>query len=366
MSIVINIIITFFILFWPGILMMSPMIFDAPGSENDQGKVLGCVLFMSYPVIIFLILGAFGGHYFGLNPFILSGVCLLIVSLFFFLFGYTEMVVNVIRGVPNSGYGVVRDKVYYNGCQIIEADPLTFKMFKKEDYQYEHSASLYATDKNYFYYRGVKIPDVSVDNLRGKIVADDLYWLNDQYVIKHGKILEHRDPNTFGGYENSAHWTYAKDGQYYKLYYNDRLVEAADFNTFTPLSEPFAKDNNIVFYNDNPIELKVDVHSFDVLPIYGFAKDKDYLYCFSPENEQRVEAADSNTFEEIGGRYYKDKHKVYYRNEEEITVVEQANPDVFQLVHYHESKDYDAKDNQQCYQNGKAFRCDPLQESITD
>ena len=62
MNIVINIIVTLALLYWPVVLMMSPMMFAAPGADDDKGTIFTTFFFLSYPVTIFLLLGVLGGN----------------------------------------------------------------------------------------------------------------------------------------------------------------------------------------------------------------------------------------------------------------------------------------------------------------
>jgi len=64
MQILINIVVTFFLMFWPIVFMMSPMMFDAPGSENDKEHIVTMVLILCYPISLSLLLWLSGAKYF--------------------------------------------------------------------------------------------------------------------------------------------------------------------------------------------------------------------------------------------------------------------------------------------------------------
>lgn len=362
MNIVINVIVTFILIPWPMIIMTSPMMFDAPGSENDKHKVFFGFMFMCYPVFIFFLLGVFWGEYFGVNAFMLSLISMVVIFLLLSLFGYTAMVVNLMRGIPNSGYGVEKNAVYYNATLIPEADPGTFKPYKKENYHYAYGASQYASDKKSFYYRGKRLPSVSVENLKGKIIANELYWLNDTKVVKDGSVLLGRDPLTFGGYEGFSKWTYSKYGDEYKVYYNDVLVEEVDFSSFKPLNDSLSKDKNTIFYNGDSIGFNVDVDTFEPFSIYGFATDKNNFYYLGYYAKHKVEGADPESFENLGWDYYKDKSNIYYLDEHKgLRALENADHDSFEVLGRSQVNDYNARDNKSLYKDGEVFHFESKQ-----
>ena len=354
MSIVINIIVTLALLYWPMVVMMSPMMFAAPGATDDKGMILTAVFFMFYPVTMFLLLGGLGGKYFGLNSFALALVSTFIVFFVLSFFGYTGMISNVIKGIPNSGYGVVGNTVYYNADPIIGADVESFNTYKSEDYQNDYSVNQYAVDNQSLYFRGQSLPDVRIENLVGQVIAYEFYWLNDTQVIKNGEIIEGLDPKTFGDFEGFSHWTYSKIGEQYRLFYDNVLVALADFSSFVPLTDMLAKDNSRIFYEGKPIVLEADVESFDTFSIYGFARDKDRLYYFGGESPIVVSGADPDSFDELGWRYYKDKNAIYYVQEEEgASILESVDHGSFQVLGYVEGHDYDAKDTNGYYVRGE-------------
>lgn len=353
MNIVINIIVTLALLYWPVVLMMSPMMFAAPGADDDKGTIFTTFFFLSYPVTIFLLLGVLGGKYFGLNSFALALVSAVVVFFVLSFFGYTGMISNVIKGIPNSGYGVVGNTVYYNADPIIGADVESFKAYKSEDYQNDYSVDQYAVDNQYLYFRGQSLPDVHRENLVGKVIAYEFYWLNDTQVIKNGEVMADLDPQTFGDFEGFSYWTYSKVGEKYTLFYDNVPIKLADFFSFVPLTDMLAKDNSRIFYEGKPIALEADVESFQAFSIYGFARDKDRLYYFGGESPIVVSGADPDSFDELGWNYYQDKNAIYYVQEEEgASTLESADHRSFHILGYVEGHEYDAKDANGYYVRG--------------
>jgi hypothetical protein len=353
MHIVINIIVTLALLYWPVVMMMSPMMFAAPGADDNKGAIFTAFFFMSYPVTIFLLLGVLGGKYFGFNSFVLALISAIVVFFVLSFFGYTGMMSNVIRGIPNSGYGVVGNTVYYNADPIVGADAESFNAYKSEDYHNDYSVDQYAADNQYLYFRGKPLPGIRLENLIGKIVAYDFYWLNDTQVIRNGEVIAGLDPQTFGDFEGYSYWTYSKVGEKYTLYYDNTSVDLADFHSFIPLTDRLAKDKNRIFYDGQPITLQVDIDSFEAFSTYGFARDKGHLYYLGSDTPILINGADPDSFDELGWGYYRDKNAIYYVEEENVLVLDSVDYRSFEIVGYIEDHEYDAKDANAYYMRGQ-------------
>ncbi|MCE9688260.1 DKNYY domain-containing protein [Shewanella sp. AS16] len=354
MKMFLNIVVTLFILFWPIVIMMSPMMFDAPGSEDSKSAVFGAVVFLSYPVGLFLLLGLFGVKYFGMNSFILALVSAVIIFFVFSVFGYSSMVVNLAKGISNGGYSVVGETVYYNAKPIVGADAGTFKAYKKEDYEYERTAPQYAADKDHFYYSGKRVEGVSLSNLEGRVIAYELYWLNDTQVVQGDKILEAANPLTFNGYDGFSGWTYSKAREGDTVYSYNVPLQSVDFASFKPLSDGLGKDKNQIFKRDKVILSAADPETFELLSSQEFARDKDHVYYMLTENPFAIDGADPETFAELGRNYLKDKNNIYYvEMYESVNRLEDADVNSFQVTAYDEKTESEAKDNKHYYFHGK-------------
>lgn len=99
-------------------------------------------------------------------------------------------------------------------------------------------------------------------------------------------------------------------------------VNGANPKTIKVLNQFYLKDDKNVFFNDEKI-LSADANSFIALDKEnGYAKDKNSVYYFG----QKVEGANSKTFEVISdGEYSKDDKNVYASGE----VIKGADPETF-------------------------------------
>src|SRR5690606_29224295 len=67
MLLIAQIITTFLLLFWPLLFMMSPMAFDAPGSENNRSHVIGMMVFLCYPIPLCAAYWIMGSELWGIS-----------------------------------------------------------------------------------------------------------------------------------------------------------------------------------------------------------------------------------------------------------------------------------------------------------
>ncbi|EKE67538.1 DKNYY domain-containing protein [Gallaecimonas xiamenensis] len=353
MKIFLNVVITLALLYWPLLLMFSPMAFDAPGSENSRRAVFGVVAFLSYPVLIFLLLGLFGGQYFGFNGFPMALVAAVVVSCVLTLFGFTGMVKNALMGIPNSGYALVRDQAYYNAKPIKGADLATFKPVKREDFGHAYEAQLYALDNAHLYYSGEPVADVSVQQLQGRIVGTTLYWFTDHQVITDGKVIEGANPASFDCFEEHSSWCFSKTDGKGTVFYHKTPIPQADFASFTPLTETLAKDKNAIYWLDTQLQTDADPATFELLADDSFARDKQHVYFRSAEQMVRLDKAEPDSFELLDRQYCKGSGVIYYAGNYEIRELEGADFDTFEVTDYDEKTQSDARDAKHFYMRGE-------------
>lgn len=354
MHIFINIAVTISLLLWLPFIMMSPMIFDAPGSENDRRGVSHALIVLAYPLYIFLIMGVFGAKYFGVNSFICAGVSGAVIFCIFWLFGYFSMFRNLQRGIANSGYSITENAVYYNAKQIEHADRASFTLFNKENYQYEYSVSLYARDKFHFYFCGKVVEGVDPSNTHGEIVANDLYWLTDSQVILGNKILVGANPNNFSGYDGVTGWTYSTSQGETIIYSSGEALKNVDVASFQPLSDFIGKDKHHIFKKNDTILSGADAKSFELLPEHDFARDKHHVYYLATRNPVVIDGADPDSFEVLNRGYLKDKNHVYYVQQyERVNAMVMADPTSFVVTPYDEQTKSDANDKLHFYHGGE-------------
>lgn len=352
MQTLINICITIVLMFWPIMLMMSPMMFDAPGSENNKNHLITMMLILCYPIGIFILYWIFGATYFGVSGFTLTWISCMVIFSAFSIFGYFGMLSNLHRGIANTGYSIAENKVYYSGNLIENADSESFMILSENEYLY--SITDYARDQQYFYYMGKIIKGVIADNIRRKEVGNITYWINDSQVIYDDKILPGARPENFAGFDGFTGWSYSVNNDQYLVFCYGMPLPAVDKATFTPLNDFLAKDKHQIFKKNQPILLEADAESFELLEDHDFGKDENHIYYISTKEPVAIKGVDPSSFELLDRGYLKDKNSVYHIIQyERIEKLEQADVASFQATQYDEVSKSEAKDINHFYYDGK-------------
>lgn len=351
MQIFINIVFTFLLMFWPVMLMMSPMMFDAPGSENNKSHALSMMLFLSYPVGLFILLWIFGGSYFGYGGFKLVVISSVIVAGAFTVFGYFGMLLNLQKGIANSGYSVVDQQVYYDAKRLEGADGESFSTL---DSQRPLSSPEYAHDKNFLYYRGKLVDGANIEQLTIKEIGHNEYCLNSHQVIYDGKVLADANPAEFAGFAGFTGWTYSMSDGRYLVYSYGNPLPPVDKQSFTPLNDFIAKDKNHIFEKQNIILNNADPLSFELFDDHDFARDKNHVYYISTRQPFAIEGIDPESFEILERGYVKDKNSVYHVVQyERIDKMDQADVSTFEATQYDDASQSEARDAKHYYYDGK-------------
>ena len=150
------------------------------------------------------------------------------------------------------------------------------------------SASEYATDGVYVYFRDLVVSGVDAQTFR----LEGSYGISEGGVFVDGASLIGADPETFqvlqGGY-------YAKDSSH--AYFNDQIISQADVQTFVATAHAWlAKDKNHVYFEDRVLP-GADTATFVVLSRIDnssnvYSKDAHIVYL----NDSVVRGADAKTF----------------------------------------------------------------------
>jgi hypothetical protein len=353
MNTLINILVTFALLFWLTMFMMSPMMFDAPGSMNDKKHLVTVMLILSYPIGIALLYWITGARYFGVSGFTLTWVNSAVVFTGFFVFGYFQILYNLQKGIANSGYSVAGGSVYYDAELVDHADSESFSVFSDEE-QYRFSSKDYARDEHRFYYRGKVVEGVEVENIHPKRINGTTYWFNDSQVVYDDRILPGADPANFSGFDELSGWAYSVKGEQYAVYSYGSPLPAVDKATFTPLNDFIAKDKNRIFNNEQPILSEADAESFELLEDHGFGRDKKHVYYLGTVRPFAIDGADPASFQVLDGRYLKDKNSVYHITQNKtIETVDRADTESFEVTQYDEATTSEARDVNYLYNDGK-------------
>ncbi len=352
MQITLNIIVSLAFMFWPFIFMMSPMMLDAPGSENNKANLTFIVLLLSYPIGISLLLWLFGGNYFGVNGLVLSIISTIVVVIAFSIFGYFGMLSNLARGIANSGYSIADNRVYYDGKLIEGADSGSFVILENDRYSF--SISRYARDENYFYNDGVIVEGVISDNLQKTDINGDTYWQNSTQIIYGDQILAGANPDSFAGFEGFGGWAYSISNEQYFVYIYGKRLPDVDRKSFTPLNEFIAKDKNHIFEKENIILLGADAQSFELCDDHDFGKDNDHVYYMAHLQPFSIKDIDVESFEILDRGFLRDRNHIYYTHQyKSIEKLEQVDAASFEVTAYDESTNSDARDKNHYYYGEK-------------
>lgn len=350
MQIFINIAVTFALMFWPIMFMMSPMMFDAPGSDNNKSTVISLMLVLCYPIGIFLLLGITGTPYFGTGTFKLAGISAVIIAIAFSMFGYYGLLSNALRGIASSGYSVVDDSAYYDGKLIDGADSQSFRIFDEQDYRY----SPYARDKHHLFYSGKIVDGALAEDIHEIENSRGMYWRNSRQVIYDDKVLPGANPDSFAVFEGFTGWAFSDNGDQYNVFSYGSPLPAVDRNSFVPLDDFHARDKDRIFNKQDTILPEADAASFELLADHSFARDRHHVYYLSTNQPFAVEGADPASFEVLERGYARDRNNIYvveqYVN---VLKLEQAHADSFEVTQYDDVTKSEAKDAKHYYYDGK-------------
>lgn len=169
------------------------------------------------------------------------------------------------------------------------------------------------------------------------------YKIKDDKVYYNEKIVDGADFITF----EILNYNYAKDKN--NVYREGLLMGQADPSTFEVINGLFSKDKNMVYQGYNGKLPYIDPNTVEAID-ENFFKDKNGIYIHGT----KIQGVDIISFEVIGESYSKDKNNVYYH----ITSILGADVNTFKSLDYHFSKD--AKN---IYFHGNVF-CDADYDSF--
>lgn len=351
MKILIHIVVTFVLAFWPLMFMMSPMAFDAPGSDNNKGKVIGMMLALCYPIVLFLVLGMLGVNYFGVNGFKLALISTTIILIAFSLFGYFGLLSNALRGIANSGYSLVGDTAYNDGKPIEGADGKTFKILDSRRFGSLHH---YALDKNHLYYDGKIVEDALAEDIVETQSGGRDYFHNSQQVIYRDMVLQGAAVDRFAVFDRFPSWAYSNNDGKFDVYYRGILLSMVESEAFTPLNDFFATDKRRIFKGSTVVLTQADAASFELMSDHDFGKDNSHVYYLGATQPIIVQDADPVSFEVLERGYARDRNHIFvieqYAN---VVKLEQADIDTFEVTQYDDATKSEARDVNHYYYDGK-------------
>ena len=321
-----NILVTFALMLWPMVWIVSIMGMGGPGASNRLDWMIQLLVYMSYPIWMFGLLSLAGKSFWGLA----SGYFLIGCLVLFIIFnaGMFRSISNLLQGIRNEGYSVAKNTAYFNAKPIVEADAKSFDTFKGD---LSYFFAYHAWDNEHTYYRGEVIegaPGGPLEALNDLRRSRD-YVASGETVIYGNTVLPGciRSKLEFLD-EIQRPWARCEDN----IYHGGELVEGADAESFTPLNSWLARDK---------------LQFFDRTEVVNTT-------------------ADASSFQRIDGGYYRDHHRIFYLPDSTIYEVEGADPDTFEVI-YEVTEDVtdditdhitdhirsDARDAHSRYYNGK-------------
>ncbi|TPD54539.1 MAG: hypothetical protein C9355_07940 [Thalassolituus maritimus] len=309
-----NILVTFALMLWPMVWIVSIMGMGGPGASNRLDWMIQLLVYMSYPIWMFGLLSLAGKSFWGLA----SGYFLIGCLVLFIIFnaGMFRSISNLLQGIRNEGYSVAKSTAYFNAKPIVEADAESFDMFKGD---LSYFFAYHAWDNKQTYYRGEVVEGAPGGPLEA---LNDLGWSRDyvasgETVIYGNTVLRGCSLSHLEFFEDiEKYW--ARCGE--KIYYAGNIVEGADAQSFTPLNSWLAHDNYRFYECTEVTDTTADASSFQRID-GGYYRDHHRIFYLPDSTIQEVEGVDLNTFEvvyEVLGEVRsdaRDAHSRYYNGE---------------------------------------------------
>ncbi|WP_188466022.1 DKNYY domain-containing protein [Marivirga lumbricoides] len=345
MNYAVNIVATIFLVPWPAIVIMSPMMIAARGFSDSKSSIVTALLFFSYPIFLFLLIKLFGFKFYGTEPLAwvlgFSVVVLIIIQ----LYGLPRMLYNICNDISNEGYHITTEKVYKNGIPLKDADPDTFTAIE--------GTLFYSKDSNYVYADYKIIESAHAPSFEVVEGSNGLYYKDKNNAYTQWGIIDNSDGESF---EWVGH-NYAKDKN--NVYFDQYVVDNADPNSFEALESYIGKDQNSVFVRYYKADTDIDNKSFELIRFDEefFGKDERHVYAvfYNSSNPLQIfPEADPATFKPIGEYYAVDDshvyHYSYYRGH--IKLLEGVKPENFKLE-YDPETGADAKSHNKLFRQGE-------------
>ena len=225
-------------------MLMSPMSFDAPGSQNNPIARFFFISCWVYPVIVIVSL-VLTRKFYKKQRFEYS--LLLSVGPLILLAIITITMIILISLIPEApSYRKSHGQITFYGELIKGADQKSFIAINAQ----------YAKDSNNVYYNGRILEEADPDTFEivGSAGAFGTYTKDKNYVWLGERKLEDADPSTFQFYKNS---NYAKDINF--VYHAGCKVKGADASSFEAITgnnipHYYGKDKNYVYIGGKILE----------------------------------------------------------------------------------------------------------------
>lgn len=359
MFLIIKTLTTFALLFWPLALMISPMSFDSPGSENNRSHVIGLLLFLCYPIPLCAAYWVMGSELWGISgrTLTLSAATLIILALT--LFGYGSLLKNSLNGIASSGYSVADGQVYYNANPIPNADADSFITLAEQ-----HLHGGYAKDQHRVYYRGRVIAGADPQSFQPFDDGQE-YWADSQAVYLEGHAIFGATPIGFSrlldAWHNATDFAVQQQPEQSILYYRENPIGPVNTAEVVVLWPYIARDKQRIYAGANVILPMADAASFELLPNHNeYGRDQHAVYDVMGGQSNVIRDADPASIQVLDRNYLKDQHRVYHRQDTEPTqVLKGADSASFEVTGWDETTHSDARDAHSLYMNGQRIAARP-------
>lgn len=360
------------------------MLLAGPGATNSINNLLFVNGVLIYPVFLFLIYWYFDKTFFSFSPLLCLAISGLLVGSILIGFGFTPLLVNLTRGIANEGYCTTNSAAYFDAKPIANADIKSFKVLDSNSFggQSEYavdnqavyrngleveaanpsvfsvlpnSQGLYWLDDKGVFYEGIRLSGANPLRFRRVSEALEDYWQDDESVYFQGKGLAESSANDFLVYQaNGGYTSYAvsRDSQgKHHVYWREDTITGADAETFTVLSDSFAKDSRRVYGWGVTLNGIDDPLSF-VLHGDSVGADRLSVYDLGYKVLSKVDGADPASIVVFERRYLKDNATVFYQPPGKAYVPLSADPNSFEVTGYDEASKSEARDNNSYFLNG--------------
>lgn len=346
MNYAVNIIATIFLIPWPAIVIMSPMMIASRGFSDSKSSIIIAVLFFSYPIFLFLLIKLFGFKFYGTEPLAWVLGCSVAVLIIIQVYGLPRMLFNHYSNIPNEGFHITEKRVYKNGIRLKEADPATFTSLE--------GTYFYSKDANHVYADYTILKNADAPTFEAVEGSNGIYWRDKYRAYSQWSAIESSDGESF---EWLGH-NYARDKN--QVYLDQYVVEGADPDSFIALESYIGKDHNSVFVKYFMASAIEDVNSFELIHFEEefFGKDEQGVYAIfynSCNPLEKFPGADPDSFKPIGEYYAVDDSHVYhysYYRAGSVKLLEAVKPENFKLE-YDPETGADAKSGNKLFRQGE-------------
>ncbi len=358
MNIVINIFMFCALSIWGGLIMMSPMMFATESYDKELSSIYTFAAMLLFPVPLLLIMSYLDYNFLSMSSIKVATFVAVIAFLVLYASGSFTKLLNLHKGINNSGYTITESNIYHNAKVLEQADIASFAPLSNDDLLdrvSRHEIDGYATDENHVYYNGKVIENFSPKNARFIALQDRVFLINNNQVLSNGRILAEAIPEKFNVFEEHTHWAFSDNSDGYHVYYSDKKLPTVDKKSFELLSYSYAKDENHIYHNNTIVLTQADAQTFEILSNDNrFAFDQNTVFFIDSINAHALDSIDHATLLPLKiDSYVKDKDNIYHVEQYETIHKLNVDYDSFVTHNFDATTQSDANDKTHYFHNGK-------------